>query len=108
MSVLSRLTLDATLRRTTSSGVDEYGDPVLVEADEEIVCHLRPLSTSELGDAVGRDRRKLYVSPEETFAVSDRVTIDGESFEVVSVPVRHYNPRSGLVEGVTCEIERAE
>jgi hypothetical protein len=102
---LSRLTIEATLRRTTSSGVDEYGNPELVEATEAVLCHVRPLTSDELGSAVGVDRRKLYLSPEETLAVSDRVTVGGELFEVVTGPRLAYNPRTRLDEALVCEIE---
>lgn len=103
---VSRFTRTATLSRTSSSGVDEYGNPALVEVDEAVPCHVRVLSTDELGEGVEKERMKLYLSPSESLEASDVVTIDGERFEVVSVPVSRTNPRSQLVEVVTCELER--
>lgn len=99
-------TKTATLRRTSSSGTDEYGNLSLVEATEDVPCHVRTLSSDETVDGVTSTRWKLYVSPAETIEASDRVTIDGELFEIVTDPVALYNPRTRLVESVQCQIER--
>lgn len=103
--VLSRLTKTATLRRMSTSGVDEYGNPALVEATEAVAGHVRILSTDETPENAG-ERWKLYLPPTETLAVEDRVTVDGDLFEVVSVPVGRHNPRTRLIEAFECEIER--
>jgi hypothetical protein len=104
-TAVSRFTRTATLRRTTSSGLDEYGNPELVETDEDVPCHVRPLSTSELPVGVERERWKLYVSPDVELETSDRVVVDGDVFEVVSIPTARYNPRTRLAESVFAEIE---
>ena len=105
-TAISRFTRTATLSRTSSSGLDEYGNPALVEADEVVSCHVRPLSSDERGEGVEKERMKLYLPPDESLEASDVVTIDGERFEVVSVPVLNTNPRSQMVESVTCLMER--
>lgn len=107
-TAVSRFTKTATLRRTSSSGVDEYGNPALVEATEDVPCHIRTLSADETPDGVESVRWKLYVDPatlSDPLDVSDRVTVDGELFEVVEPPVVVYNPRTRLVESVQAVIE---
>ena len=104
--VVSRMTKTATLRAVTSSGVDEYGNPTLVESASSCPCHVRPLSTDELRDGISSERWKLYLPPTATLDVDDRISVDGENFEVVTVPTARYNPRSRMVEAIEAEIER--
>lgn len=104
--VLSRMTKTATLRARTSSGTDEYGNPTEVEATSSSKCHVRPLSTDELPDGISSERWKIYLPAGTALDVDDRVSVDGELYEVVSVPTERYNPRSRMVEAITAEIER--
>lgn len=103
--LLERLTRTVTLRRVTSSGVDEYGSPTESETTEAVVAHVRKLSSDELGSGVSGSRLKVYLAPGTSIDVDDRVTFDGELYEVVSVPTQRYNPRTRLVVSVECEIE---
>ena len=104
--VLSRFGRSVVLRSLTSSGTDEYGNPVDVASDETIVGHVRVLSSSELPDGVGETRWKLYLPPGSTLDVDDRVVFESETYEVVTVPVERWNPRSKLVEAIEVELRR--
>lgn len=103
--VLDRLTRTVTLHRVASSGVDEYGTPTESETTDDVIGHVRRLNANELPSGISGSRWKLYLSPTETIGVDDRVTFDGELYEVVTVPSGRLNPRSRLVEAIECEIE---
>jgi hypothetical protein len=108
---ISRFTKTATLRRTSSAGLDEFGDPVLVETTEAVPCHVRSLSADETGDGVESVRWKLYLSPDvldDPLEVSDRVTVDGQLFELVEPPKTIYNPRTRMIESVQAVIEETK
>lgn len=104
--VLNRMGRTATIRTITSAGEDEYGDPVLVETKRSVRCHARPLSSSEQSEGISEEKWKLYLPPGCPLAVSDRVTVAGIDFEVVTAPADRYNPRTGIVELLEAELER--
>lgn len=104
-TAVSRFTKTATLRRTASGAVDEYGTPTLVESAEIVPCHVRRLSSDETPEGVTSQRHKLYLPPGTPLEASDRVVVDGLAFEVVEVPVDVYNPRTRVAESTQAVIE---
>jgi hypothetical protein len=106
-STVLLFTKRATLRRLTADGVDEYGNPDMTETETyDVPCHVRTLSSDEMNDNVAGERWKVYVGPSTDLSESDRVTVDGKLFEIVSVPRLRYNPRRRLHQWLECEIER--
>ena len=105
-TVVSRFSRTVVLRRLSSSSVDEYGTPTYSDADELVSCHLRMLRSDELPAGTNSVRWKLYLDPGTAIDAGDRVVVEGDVHEVVSVPRDNYNPRTRTVESVTVEIEK--
>lgn len=104
--LLSRFGRTVVVRSVSSSGSDEYGNPAETETTATVVGHVRLLRAEELPEGVSGTRWKLYLPTPTAIDVDDRVTYEGDLYEVVTVPIERTNPRTSLTEAIEVEIER--
>lgn len=115
MDVSHLLTQTVTVTRVAQTGpVDKYGNPTAVETSATFRGHLQPLSRLLAGTEVtaGRDtqmsRRVLFLELAASGLVdgTDRVEIDGVTFELDGPPAPWHNPQSRRVEYLEAELVR--
>lgn len=111
MNVDRLLNLPVTLTKVVrQGGEDMFGDPSEVLTSYTFRGWIAQASSDE--DTVNRDMQAetftLYVdrSAAGTIAGSDRVTVEGTTYEVAGPPWSAINPRTGTVSHVVATITR--
>jgi hypothetical protein len=96
-------------RRSTSSSVDEYGNPIDSVSNVETVCEIQQRSRDEQDDqAETSDTLWLLVLPPGTVIdTSDKVHVPGlGDFEMVGAPWPARNPRTQQESHVEATLRR--
>ncbi len=109
MSLSALLTKPATITRVTAgAGRDAYNNPTTSTATSSTVCYFEQKLASE--DTVARtteDEEWIFVFPEGTaLDATDRITVDGATYEVDGPPWPVWNPRLGVGSQVECRARR--
>lgn len=97
MDVTRMMNMTATLlTRTTGTDTDDYGNPILVDAQTVTNCYLYQTMRSEQdqGRQVGEESWTLYLPPGTAIGVADAVIANGATYEVVGPAWHAVNPRT--------------
>lgn len=81
-------------RRLASVSEDEFGNEIPDEEEVVTVCELQQRSTDELGEQgeLADARWQAFFFPAEAIRTGDKLTVDGEEYEVVGDPWRARDP----------------
>ena len=96
MTLLSKT---ATITHTASSTVDAMGRPVASTTVASVPCAFRHrLANDSLnGGVITTDETTFYFDPSAILAPGDLITVDGDTYEVVSDPFPQTNFRTASV-----------
>jgi hypothetical protein len=104
---LNRLTQAVTLHARTAGAEDEHGNPTTLEVDLEVAGFASRQVATEGADAVAvGEQMRLFLAADAPLTGWDAVTVMGEKFEVIGAPWEVWNPRTGAVHHVECDIRR--
>lgn len=96
---------------TITKGVDSdgYGLDILDDADLiDTVCELQQRNRSEAGDAgeISLSDWVVFLPAGTDLRTADKITVDGETFEVIGEPWPARNPRTQLASHVEATVRR--
>lgn len=104
------MTQEATITNVSQSAAkDEYGDPTATTVTAtKVDCWLHQVARTEHGDNnnVQDQRWALYVPPGTILNGSDRVTVEGVTYEVEGPPWPAHNPRLRRVTHIEATLRR--
>lgn len=109
MQIAHLLTRACTVTNRTDSGaVDDYGNPVPAETEVDTTCELQQQRRSEpVGEGELSDTLWLLVLPAgTTIDTGDKVTVDGQEFEMVGDPWPVREPRTGQESHLEASVRR--
>jgi hypothetical protein len=111
LSMLLNRPCTITRRSASSTQIDASGDAVISTSTVTTVCELQqsprhadaePANEGELSDT-----QWLLVLPAGTVIdTGDKVTVDGQAFEMYGAPWPARNPRTGVASHVECTVRR--
>lgn len=112
MNVLRLLRQSVTVERTAATGDrDDFGDPAVV-VDDPVTYRGYLWQTQTDEDTVDQAqvsetfRLALEAAAAGNIDASDRVTVDGRTYEVIGEPHRATNARTAVIEYVDCSVRR--
>jgi hypothetical protein len=93
------LSKSVTVTHTSSTAVDAMGRPVPTTVTFDVPCAFKHRLANDTldGATVATDETTFYFSPATVVALGDLITLDSDTYEVVSDPFPETNFRTGSV-----------
>ena len=106
MSLRRLLSSRGTLVRRTDGPPGDYNMPTTVETRTTVAVAVQPISGTE--DTYQRTNASAtargFLGPEVAVDVTDRLIVDGATYEIVAPPARVPNHRTGRVHHIELEL----
>jgi hypothetical protein len=98
-------------RRSSSTSKDDYGNVIPATSTVTTVCELqqqprRSDSESEAHADLSDTQWVAFLLPGEQIDASDKITVDGQAFEVAGQPWPARNPRTQAVSHIEVNLRR--
>lgn len=108
ISTLLTRTCTITRRSSTAGTTDDYGNLTGTTSTTSTVCELQQRAASEQEEQGElSDTSWLLVLPAGTgIDTGDKITVDGQAFEMVGAPWPARNPRTGVESHLECTVRR--
>ena len=90
------LSKTVTITHTSSTTVDAMGRPVPTAATSDVPCAFKHRLANDIltGSTIATDETTFYFDPSTVITLGDLITLDGDTYEVVSDPFPQTNFRT--------------